>query len=184
MKISGNIIDIVNREIYQGSVYVESGKVKSITREETRNKQYILPGFIDAHIHIESSMVVPYEFAKIALTHGTVATISDPHEIANVLGVLAGRLQNRKSPYTAVFEALIDAAATKPDEKAVEKALKEAAGDKSTLDEIDESWEEQQAFENSLQTTGQDMNAGCPKAEEMLQRMNLGMNESSENKGA
>src|SRR5690606_36015141 len=48
---------------------------------------YILPGFIDSHIHIESSMLVPSEFAKLAVTHGTVATVSDPHEIANVLGV-------------------------------------------------------------------------------------------------
>lgn len=92
-------------------------------------------------------------------------------EIANVLGVLAGRLRNRQSPYAAVFEALIEAATRKPDRKAVEEALKDAAGKVSTFEELDQSWEEQNAFENSLQTTGQD--AGCPKAEEMLARMNL-----------
>lgn len=87
MKVSGNIIDVVNREIFQGSVQVENGLIKSIVKEKTDSNQYILPGFVDAHIHIESSMVVPYEFARVALTHGTVATISDPHEIANVVGV-------------------------------------------------------------------------------------------------
>ncbi len=105
-------------------------------------------------------------------------------EIANVLGVLVGRLQNRKSPYAAVFEALIEAASRKPDVKAVEEALKEAEGKASSFDELDEAWEEQNAFENSLQTTGQDMNAGCPKAEEMLARMNLDPSKPVENKEA
>lgn len=108
-------------------------------------------------------------------------------EIANVLGVLAGRLKNRQSPYAAVFEALIEAAARKPDAKAVEEALKEAAGKASTHEELDKSWEEQQAFENTLQTTGQDMDSGCPKAEEMLARMNLssdGAPKPTENKEA
>lgn len=94
-------------------------------------------------------------------------------ETANVLGVLGGRLGNRQSPYAAVFEALIEAASCKPDPKAVEEALKEAAGKISTFEELDEVWEEQNAFENSLQTTGQDMGGGCPKAEEMLARINL-----------
>ncbi|MGB3467141.1 MAG: adenine deaminase [Cyclobacteriaceae bacterium] len=87
MEIAGNIIDIEGREIYQGVITVTDGKISSIERKETSSQNYILPGFVDAHIHIESSMVVPYEFAKVALTHGTVATISDPHEIANVMGV-------------------------------------------------------------------------------------------------
>lgn len=103
-------------------------------------------------------------------------------EIANVLGVLAGRLKNRQSPYAAVFEALIEAATRKPDRKAVEEALKDAAGKASTFEELDQSWEEQNAFENSLQTTGQDMDGGCPKAEEMLARMNLPNDEPAQNK--
>ncbi|MCH9853581.1 MAG: nitrate reductase molybdenum cofactor assembly chaperone [Alphaproteobacteria bacterium] len=94
-------------------------------------------------------------------------------EIANILGVLAGRLKNRQSPYVAIFDALIEAAANKPDAKAVNKALAEAAGKSSSFDDLDKVWEEQNAFENSLQTTGQDMDAGCPKAEEMLARANL-----------
>jgi len=105
-------------------------------------------------------------------------------EIANVLGVLSGRLKHRHSPYAAVFESLIEAAANKPDVNAVEEALKESAGKISTFDELDESWEEQQAFENSLQTTGQDMGGGCPKAEEMLARMSLPTSNTDRNKEA
>lgn len=86
MHIQGQIVDIKNRRIFSGEITVENGKITSITEKEHEVKNYILPGFIDAHIHIESSMLVPSEFAKLAVLHGTVATISDPHEIANVLG--------------------------------------------------------------------------------------------------
>jgi adenine deaminase len=86
MQIQGQIVDIENRRIYSGEITVENGKIISITEETHDVQNFILPGFIDAHIHIESSMLVPSEFAKIAVLHGTVATISDPHEIANVLG--------------------------------------------------------------------------------------------------
>lgn len=87
MLIQGQIVDILNRNIYSGEITVENGKIKTISPKEHDIKTYIIPGFIDAHIHIESSMLVPSEFAKIAVLHGTVGTISDPHEIANVLGV-------------------------------------------------------------------------------------------------
>ncbi|MAD96537.1 MAG: adenine deaminase [Flavobacteriaceae bacterium] len=87
MTIQGNIVDIQNRKIYSGELLIENGKILSIKPIEGAFNHYILPGFVDAHIHIESSMLVPSEFAKIAVTHGTVATVSDPHEIANVLGV-------------------------------------------------------------------------------------------------
>ena len=86
MQIQGQIVDIQNRRIYAGEITVENGKIISIIEKNHEVQHYILPGFIDAHIHIESSMLVPSEFAKIAVLHGTVATISDPHEIANVLG--------------------------------------------------------------------------------------------------
>lgn len=86
MQIQGQIVDIQNKRIYSGEVTVENGKIKSIVEKEHNVKNYIMPGFIDAHIHIESSMLVPSEFAKLAVLHGTVGTISDPHEIANVLG--------------------------------------------------------------------------------------------------
>ncbi|MCD9585741.1 adenine deaminase [Tenacibaculum maritimum] len=87
MIIQGNIVDIQNKRIFKGEVVVKDGKIAKIQEADHTIETYILPGFIDAHIHIESSMLVPSEFAKIAVTHGTVATISDPHEIANVLGV-------------------------------------------------------------------------------------------------
>jgi len=86
-KVSGNIVDIKNRLVYTGTVEVENGKISNITKDSGTYKNYIMPGFIDAHIHVESSMLIPSEFARIAVTHGTVATVSDPHEIANVLGV-------------------------------------------------------------------------------------------------
>ncbi|MCL7754005.1 adenine deaminase [Polaribacter sp. Z022] len=87
MIVQGNIVDIQNKRIFKGEVVIENNNILEI-REVNHNKEnYILPGFVDAHIHIESSMLVPSEFAKIAVKHGTVATVSDPHEIANVLGV-------------------------------------------------------------------------------------------------
>ncbi|WP_417619909.1 adenine deaminase [Oceanihabitans sediminis] len=87
MKIQGNIVDIPNSRIFKGEVHIEDGKITSVVEKDNSNNHFILPGFVDAHIHIESSMLVPSEFAKLALQHGSVATVSDPHEIANVLGV-------------------------------------------------------------------------------------------------
>lgn len=87
MIIKGIIVDIQNRTKFRGEIEVENGKIIDIRHSNHQIENYILPGFVDAHIHIESSMLVPSEFAKIAVTHGTVATVSDPHEIANVLGV-------------------------------------------------------------------------------------------------
>ena len=87
MKIKGNIVDILNKRIFKGEITVENGKIIAISEKEHEVNHYIIPGFIDAHIHIESSMLVPSEFAKISVKHGTVSTVSDPHEIANVLGI-------------------------------------------------------------------------------------------------
>lgn len=87
MVLQGNIVDIVGKRIYKGEICVEKSVITQINAANHAVENYILPGFIDAHIHIESSMLVPSEFAKIAVLHGTVATVSDPHEIANVLGV-------------------------------------------------------------------------------------------------
>jgi len=86
-KLQGQIVDIKNRRILKGQVIIKNGKIAAIEAQEHEVEDYILPGFIDAHIHIESSMLVPSEFARIAVNHGTVATVSDPHEIANVLGI-------------------------------------------------------------------------------------------------
>lgn len=87
MKLQGQIVDIPNRRIFKGEVTLQNGKILNIKEKQHEVNHYILPGFIDAHIHIESSMLVPSEFARLAVKHGTVATVSDPHEIANVLGV-------------------------------------------------------------------------------------------------
>lgn len=88
LSCSGTIIDIVNRKTFPGTVQIKDGKIASITQDPSpKNTTYILPGFIDAHVHIESSMLIPSEFARLAGVHGTVATVSDPHEIGNVLGV-------------------------------------------------------------------------------------------------
>ena len=84
--IGGQIVDLVNSRIFSGVIVVEDGKITKIEEQPVGNMQYIMPGFIDAHVHIESSMLIPSEFARLATCHGTVATVSDPHEIANVLG--------------------------------------------------------------------------------------------------
>ena len=88
--IKGNIVDIINQSICFGEVTVTDGKIKSINKIgaiHNDSEQYILPGFIDSHVHIESSMLIPSEFARLAVLHGTTGTISDPHEIANVCGM-------------------------------------------------------------------------------------------------
>ena len=86
MTLSGNIIDVVAGRIFQGTVTVADGKIASVEEHPVSETCYILPGLIDAHIHVESSMLIPSEFARLAVVHGTTATVSDPHEIANVLG--------------------------------------------------------------------------------------------------
>ena len=88
--IQANLVDIHRQTIYPAEVVVSSGKILSIKEVRVQDpelRDYILPGFIDSHVHIESSMLVPSEFAKLAVVHGTVATVSDPHEIANVCGM-------------------------------------------------------------------------------------------------
>jgi len=95
--VTGNLVDIHKQQIYPAEILVEQGIISSIkatagspltTHDGPADRQgYILPGFIDSHVHIESSMLVPSEFARLAVVHGTVATVSDPHEIANVCGM-------------------------------------------------------------------------------------------------
>jgi len=87
MQVEGNIVDIENRVIFKARLEITNsviGKIEPINTDKVL--PYILPGFIDAHVHIESSMLVPSEFARLAVVHGTVATVSDPHEIGNVMG--------------------------------------------------------------------------------------------------
>ena len=84
---SGNIVDVVNGEVFPGTLEVVNGKIHDIHRDNRTYEHFITPGFIDAHVHIESAMMPPSEFARIAVAHGTVAAVCDPHEIANVLGI-------------------------------------------------------------------------------------------------
>jgi len=85
--VSGQYVDIVGKQIYPATIQVENGTIVSISPCENAPLQYLLPGFIDSHVHIESSMLIPSSFARLAVLHGTIGTISDPHEIANVCGV-------------------------------------------------------------------------------------------------
>lgn len=85
--VSGNIVDVINKKIFPGKITVSDTKIISIEENDEVYDNFIMPGFIDAHIHVESSTLIPSEFARLAVTHGTVATVSDPHEIANVLGI-------------------------------------------------------------------------------------------------
>ncbi|MGC8864170.1 MAG: adenine deaminase [Bacteroidales bacterium] len=85
--ISGNIVDVVARRIFPGEIIMDEGIIKEIREKPVSHGVYILPGFTDAHVHIESSLLIPSEFARLAVVHGTVCAVSDPHEIANVLGI-------------------------------------------------------------------------------------------------
>src|SRR5215204_4791851 len=88
--VRGLLTDVLNEKIFAASIHVRMGRIVSVEKFSQQKGQtlpYIIPGFIDSHVHIESSMLIPSEFARLAVTHGTVATVSDPHEIANVCGI-------------------------------------------------------------------------------------------------
>src|ERR1035437_6168051 len=87
MKVEGQLVDIHNRDIYPAVISIAGRRIESVERTDSAPDVYILPGLIDAHIHIESSMVTPGAFAISAVKHGTCGVVSDPHEIANVLGI-------------------------------------------------------------------------------------------------
>ena len=97
----GKIVDLEKRKIYPGYIEVKDGKILSVREDHSITEEgYLCPGFIDAHVHIESSMLTPPEFARIAVIHGTVATVSDPHEIANVLGIEGVRYMQKLAAQT------------------------------------------------------------------------------------
>lgn len=110
--IDGNLVDCLKRTISPVRMTIQAGKIKSIDPTESSNIDFslpfIVPGFIDAHVHIESSMLVPSEFARMAVVHGTVATVSDPHEIANVCGMEGVQFMiedGKKVPFKFYFGA-------------------------------------------------------------------------------
>ncbi len=101
-------MDVVGRKIFNATIYVENGVIKNIKESPEEFNHYILPGLVDAHVHIESSMVVPTSFARAAVKNGTVATVSDPHEIANVMGVEGVKymIENgKRTPFKFYFGA-------------------------------------------------------------------------------
>lgn len=107
-QISGNLVDILQQEIYPATLHIEEGYIRRIERNNNKYPNYLLPGFTDAHVHIESSMLIPSEFARLAVVHGTIATVSDPHEIANVMGIkgVEYMLENgKKVPFRFNFGA-------------------------------------------------------------------------------
>jgi adenine deaminase len=87
MMLHSNIVDIHSRRIYPAKITIQNKRISSIRESKESADNYLVPGFVDAHVHIESSMVTPVAFSKVAMRHGTIAAVSDPHEIANVLGV-------------------------------------------------------------------------------------------------
>ncbi len=112
MRISGQIVDVVNSRIFNGTIEIENGRILNIIEEShcqsQCQSQIILPGFVDSHVHIESSLLVPTEFARLAVAHGSVASVSDPHEIANVLGIDGVKYMieaGKKSPFKFYFGA-------------------------------------------------------------------------------
>lgn len=106
--VVGKLVDVFNRKTFNAQVNVVNGKIEKITEIGQEQSNYIIPGFVDSHVHIESSMMVPSSFARAAVKHGTVATVSDPHEIANVLGIAGVEymIQNsKKVPFKFFFGA-------------------------------------------------------------------------------
>jgi len=106
--ISGNLVDPLRRAIRPATLTIAGGRIASIADDSRPHATWLLPGFVDAHVHVESSLLPPAEFARLAVAHGTVATVSDPHEIANVLGIPGVEFMlddARQSPFTFHFGA-------------------------------------------------------------------------------
>lgn len=137
MEVRGRIVDIHNRTIFSGVVVFNNGVVETVRPDPSVSEQvYIMPGFIDAHVHIESSLLVPSEFARMAVRHGTVGTVSDPHEIANVCGMdgINFMLDNGEQvPFSFSFGA----------PSCVPATIFETAGAEITADNIRELFEDE-----------------------------------------
>ncbi len=106
MEIKGKIVDVVKKEIYNGLIKIENGRIIDIIKIDEEQNRYIIPGFIDSHVHIESSMLIPTRFAGLSVKNGTVGVVCDPHEIANVLGeqgVIFMVENSKKSPLKFFF---------------------------------------------------------------------------------
>lgn len=109
-KIVANIVEIVEKKIFFGEIVFSNGIIQTVKKISDENKElpYLIPGFIDSHVHIESSMLTPSEFARMAVVHGTIGAVSDPHEIANVCGIEGVRFMienGKKVPFYFCFGA-------------------------------------------------------------------------------
>lgn len=106
--ISGNVVDPLARRIFPATLAIRAGRIAAIREDAAPHPTWLLPGFVDAHVHVESSLLPPCEFARLAVARGTVATVSDPHEIANVLGIPGVEFMladAARSPFTFCFGA-------------------------------------------------------------------------------
>lgn len=107
-KISGKIVDLFNERMYGGTLFVKDGRVERIEPSDNVPHRFIMPGLIDAHVHIESSMLTPSRFARMVVPHGTIGVVTDPHEIANVLGIEGVQFMindGKKVPFKFFFGA-------------------------------------------------------------------------------
>ena len=132
--IKANLVNIRQKSVKPAHIYIENGRIVNIEYLNTLEKNFVLAGFIDAHVHIESSMLIPSEFARLAVAHGTVATVSDPHEIGNVLGVAGVKymIENgKKVPFKFYFGA----------PSCVPATIFETAGASISADEIGQLFE-------------------------------------------
>ena len=128
--LSSNLVDVLHERIYPATLSVLDGRILEIIPEKRLQPTYLLPGFIDAHIHIESSMLPPAEFARAAVRYGTIAAVADPHEIANVLGVAGVHYMiddSKRTPFKFSFGV----------PSCVPATPFETAGGRLTVDEID-----------------------------------------------
>ena len=136
-RLEGIIIDVHARRRYPGVVTFDNGRITSVREDDSvLATHWIMPGYVDAHVHVESSMLVPSEFARLAVVHGTVATVSDPHEIGNVCGIDGVRymLDNGATvPFTFAFGA----------PSCVPATTFETAGAEITVDDISELFRDQ-----------------------------------------
>lgn len=135
MLLKTHYVDLAQRAIFPAEIAIQDQKIVRITPIDEPVQGYMIPGFVDAHVHVESSMLVPSEFARLAVRHGTVATVSDPHEIANVLGAagVAYMVENGKQvPFkfhfgvpSCVPATTFETAGATLDAKAVEQLLQQ-----------------------------------------------------------
>ncbi|MDI6730082.1 MAG: amidohydrolase family protein [Candidatus Altarchaeum sp.] len=104
--VEGNLVNVITKEIYKARAGITNGKIVYLEKDENiKSDKFLLPSFIDSHIHIESSMLIPSEFAKLAVKYGTCAVVADPHEIANVLGVegIKFMIENSKNELMHIY---------------------------------------------------------------------------------